>query len=203
MRGPALAALAVVLVGAGCSGPTLETDQSLATIVGQTTHAEQPMEVFPIETVRSAGAHNQPHTQPAGCSFVATGLMPAILEGHPAAMGLSPQRVNVTLVEMESVEAAKQQIAERDKVLDSGECRQVTTSAGGASTTSTITEQKTDTQGLESVRMLVSTAQVSGQTSQSASLLGRKGSVLVLVNSSNSADERALREIASSIGGRL
>ncbi|MGD8213651.1 hypothetical protein [Aestuariimicrobium sp. Y1814] len=216
MRTWAAALVAVALLLSGCSGTEEETDQPVATMpAGQQTDESlaallprvtingQPLEAFPVATVREAGAASLPEVTPEACSFVATGLLNPILDGTPGAMALTTARINVTLVEMGTVEAAQEMIAERDFVLDSGQCSTVTVTQSGTPSQSTISEEQVGESGMEQARALVSTATEDGRTASSVSLLGRKGSVLILVNNGVKNDVEPLRQVAEHLAGQL
>lgn len=180
-----------------------QTDESLAALLPHVTINGQPLEAFPVATVREANNQSVPAVVPEACGFVATGLLNPILEGKPAAMALTNARINVTLVEMGTVAAAEALVAKRDFVLDSGECATVKVSQSGAPSESTITEKPVGEAGMQSTRVLISTSSVNGQKSVSASLLGRKGTVLVLVNNGVKDDVEPLAQVAEHLAKQL
>ena len=51
--------------------------------------------------------------------------------------------------------------------------------------------------------MIISTSVVNGQKGVSAALLGRKGSVLILVNNGVKDDVEPLRQVAEHLAGQL
>lgn len=210
--------LAAALVLGGCSDeqPAAEdgtaistlpagqqTDESLASLLPRVTINGQPLEAFPVATVRQAGNQSVPAVTPAACGFVATGLLNPILEGRPAAMALTNARINVTMVEMGTVEAAQALVAKRDFVLDSGQCTTVTVAQSDTPTQSTISEKQVGDAGTENTRVIISTSVMNGQKAVSAALLGRKGTVLILVNNGVKDDVEPLRQVAEHLAGQL
>lgn len=189
----------LALAVTGCSGAVGKaTDESLARDLRNTTHQGRGLEVFPIDTVRKAGNPSTAVT-PDECSLIGQGLLPPILDGRPGAMALTPDRVNVTVVEMGSVEAADAKLAERDRVLASPACRSTTLTGGGRTQQVTVAEAPTSDHGLEAARAMTTTS----PDGKAVSLLGRKGSVLVLVNSSNSAELGPVQELARSVASTI
>lgn len=217
MRRLAALAVAAVLLLGGCSTEADEgtepvvtpmpagqqTDESLAVLLPRVTVNGQPLEAFPVATVRAAGAASMPVVSPDACSFVATGLLDPILAGKPGAMALTTARINVTMVEMGTVAAAQELIGKRDFVLDSGQCDTVKVTQTGAPTDSVITEEPVGDSGMEQARALVSTSTVNGQSASSVSLLGRKGTVLILVNNGVKNDVEPLRQVAQHLAKQL
>ena len=220
IRGRRIASVVVAatMVLGGCSGEdavddqattvtTLpagqQTDDSLAALLPRVTINGQPLEPFPVATVREAGNQSVPAVVPQACGFVATGLLNPILDGKPAAMALSTSRINVTMVEMGTVDAAKALVAQRDFVLDSGQCTTVKLTQSDAPTESSISEKEVGNAGTEDTRVIISTSTANGQKGVSAALLGRKGTVLILVNNGARDDVEPLRQVAEHLAKQL
>lgn len=180
-----------------------QSDESLADMLTKVTINGKPLEPFPVATVRKANTASLPAVVPQSCGFAATGLLSPILEGRPAAMALTDARINVTMVDMGTPAGASELVAQRDHVLDSPECRTLTVNSQGQPVTAAISEKKVGRTGLEDARVLISTSTVDGRTISSATLLGRKGSVLVLVSNAISPDVTPIEQVAGHLANEL
>lgn len=174
-------------------------DERLATTLSAVRVDGSPLELLPMATVRQAGAASPAQVAPEKCGFVASGLLPVILRGHPAAMGVSPSRLTVTLVDLGSADEADRVLADRNRVLDDAECRRITVSRAGTASATEVSEKPTSGAGLTGARVLASAA----GGARSGSLLGRHGSVLVLVNNATQDDPALLEPVAAQVVAAL
>ena len=179
------------------------TDATLAEVLTKVAINGTALEPFPVDTVRKANNASLPAVVPDSCGFAATGLLTPILAGKAAAMALTTVRINVTMVDMGSAAEAEALLAKRDFVLDSPECKRLKVDSQGQQVEATISEAEVGDAGLTSSRVLISTSADSGSTVSSASLLGRKGTVLVLVTSSVSPEVAPLERVAELLAKEL
>lgn len=170
------------------------TDASLAAILTKVTVDGKAASPMPIALVRSQPA-SAITVEPAACSFAGEGLLPYVKDNPAALATATTLSTGMSLVSLSAADADKL-FADRDALLSNPECAQITLTSAGQKLPTTIKAESTEGFGFDDAKIMVS----NGGAGDVYGFTGRKGDLIVSVNS---ADKAQIKAIATQIAAGL